>query len=66
MIHALLSQMEGMMGDNSPQEYDPDANASALNYITDETIAKVAAIPGIKPDSVKFELAIQVFSLLCR
>ena len=50
---AMLAQMEGLMsGNNSPQEYNPNANASELNYITDETIAAIRDIPGIIPESV--------------
>jgi len=51
---ALIAQMEALTGGSSgPQEYNPDQNASELNYITDETLSKIEDIPGIKPGSVR-------------
>jgi len=51
---ALMAQMEDLMsGNNAPQEYDPDQNSSAMEYISPETMAKIEDIPGIKPGSAK-------------
>ena len=50
---AMLAQLEALTGGNDgPQEYNPEKNASDLNYITPETLAKIEKIPGIKEGSV--------------
>jgi len=51
---ALMAQMEALMSGNSgPQEYNPDQNASELNYIDSATLDAVEAIPGIVPGSIR-------------
>jgi len=51
---AILAQADALMsGNTGPKEYDPDQNASAMSYISPETLAKIEDIPGIKPGSVK-------------
>ena len=50
---AMMAQMEALMSGNlGPQEYNPEQNASELNFITPETLAKIEDIPGIIPGSV--------------
>ncbi|MCL1840041.1 ABC transporter permease [Candidatus Saccharibacteria bacterium] len=51
---AMLAQIEGMMGgNNGPQEYNPEQNASELNYIDAETLTAIEDINGIIPGSVR-------------
>lgn len=51
---AMLAQLESLMGgNNTPQEYDENTNASELNYISQETLTKIEQIPGIKPGTVQ-------------
>jgi len=51
---ALMAQMQDLMsGNNAPQQYDPDQNSGAMDYISPETMTKIENIPGIKPGSVK-------------
>jgi len=51
---SLLAQAESLMNGNSgPREYNPDQNASELNYIDEVTLAAIEDIPGIIPGSVR-------------
>lgn len=52
MPSAIRQQIAAVMG-NDILEWDPDSNASALNFISEETIAKVKELEHIKSSTVR-------------